>query len=81
MRKNLYLVKLQCILNIFIILLLLYYGEFPRAVLCMLLNFGRNIQNIKGVHPNGFYSYFGGFKQLDCYYLIVCCSLGPVLVI
>ena len=29
----------------------------------------------------GFSFYFGGFKCFDCYYLIVCCSLGPVLVI
>ena len=34
-----------------------------------------------GIHQNGFYSYFGGFKHLDCYKLIVCHSLDPVLVI
>ena len=32
-------------------------------------------------YQNWFYSYFGGFKCLDCYYLIVCCSLDPILVI
>ena len=33
------------------------------------------------VHQNGFYSYFGGFKHLVCYNLIISCSLDPVLVI
>ena len=47
----------------------------------MSLNFGEEILIIQGVHQNGFYSYFGEFKHLDCYNLIVCCSLDPVLVI
>ena len=46
----------------------------------MSFNFGEEIGIIKGVHQNGFYSYFGVFKHLDCYNLIVCCSLDPVLV-
>ena len=46
----------------------------------MLFNFGKVILIIK-VHQNGFYSYFGLFKHLVCYNLIVCCSLDPVLVI
>ena len=41
----------------------------------MLLNFGNEIQIIKGVHQSMLYSYFGGFKHLDYYNLIVCCSL------
>ena len=46
----------------------------------MSFNFGEEILIIKG-SPNGFYSYFGGFKHLDCYNIIVCCSLDPVWVI
>ena len=33
------------------------------------------------VHQNEFYIYFGGFKHLVYYILIVCYSLDPVLVI
>ena len=48
----------------------------------MLLKFGKEIGSIKEVHQNGFFFiYFGGFKHLDGYYLMVCCSLDPVLVI
>ena len=47
----------------------------------MPLNFGEEISITKGVYQIGFYSYFGGFKHLVCYNLIVCCSLDPVLVI
>ena len=67
-------------LDIFIILLLSYYREFPRGELHKSLNFGKEIRIIKGFTKKGF-SYFGGFKCLDCYYFIVCCSLDHVLVI
>ena len=49
--------------------------------MCMSFDFGEEIPIIKGVHQNGFYIYFGGFKYLVYYNLIVCCSLDPVLVI
>ena len=49
--------------------------------LSMLLKFGKEIHSRKGVHQNRFFIYFGGFKCLDGYYLIVCCSLDPLLVI
>ena len=42
-------------------------------------NFGEEILIIKGAHQNLFYGYFGGFKHLVCYNLIVCCPLDPVL--
>ena len=47
----------------------------------MSFNFGGEILIIKEVHQNGVYIYFGGFKHLVCYNLIVCCLLVPVLVI
>ena len=47
----------------------------------MSFNFAEEILIIKGVHQNGFYIYFGEFKCLVYYNLIVCCSLDPVLVI
>ena len=47
----------------------------------MSFDFGEEILIMKGVHQNGFYIYFGGFKPLVYYNLIVCCSLDPVLVI
>ena len=68
MRRNLYLCKMPMHFRYIYYFLLLYYGQFPRGELHMSLNFGQDIQNIKGVHQNGFYSYFGGFKCLDCYY-------------
>ena len=46
----------------------------------MSLNFGKEILIIND-SPNEFYSYIGGFKCLDRYNLIVCCSLDAVLVI
>ena len=36
---------------------------------------GDEILIINGVQQNGFDSYFGGFKHLAFYSLIVCCSL------
>ena len=42
----------------------------------MSFNFGKDIMIIKGIHQNGFSSYFGEFNHLDCYNLIVCCSFG-----
>ena len=47
-------VKLQCILDIFIILLSLYYEEIPRQEMHILLKFGQDIQNIKGFTKMGF---------------------------
>ena len=49
--------------------------------MCMSFDFGDDILIIMGVHQNEFYIYFGGFKHLVYYNLIVCCSLEPVLVI
>ena len=47
----------------------------------MSLNFGKEILIIKGFTKMGFTVILVGFKHLDCYNLIVCCSLDPVLVI
>ena len=49
--------------------------------MCKSFNFGTEILIIKGIHQNAFYIYFGGFKHLVYYNLILCCSLHPVLVI
>ena len=81
MRKNLYLCETTMYLRYIYYFVVILLQGVSKGELHMLLNFGQDIQAIKGVHQNGFYSYFGGFKHLDCYYLIACCSLGPVLVI
>ena len=51
-------------------------GDMQLSFICC-----EEILIIKRVHQNGFYIYFGGFKHLVYYNLIVCCSLHPVLVI
>ena len=62
------------------LLIILLWGV-SQGELHMLLNFGKEMLIIMGVHQNKLYSYFGGFKYLDCYYLIVCCSLDPIFII
>ena len=47
----------------------------------MSFNYGEEISIIKGFHQNQFYIYFGRFKHLVYYDLIVCYSWHPVLVI
>ena len=47
----------------------------------MLLCFGKEIWNIKGFTKMGFSFILVGSNTWMVYFLIVCCSLGPVLVI
>ena len=54
---------------------------FTDGDMCISFNCSEEILINKGGSAKWFYSYFGGFKHLVCYNLIVCCSLDPVLVI
>ena len=63
-------VKLQCILDIFIILLLSYYGEFSRGT-AYVIKFCQDIFKILRGSSKQVYSYFGGLKHLDCYYYVI----------
>ena len=58
--------KLQSILAIFIALLLMSSGVFPREVYISLVKFQLDIHGRKGVHKNGFFIYFGGSNHLVC---------------
>ena len=81
MRKNLYIYETPIYFRNIDYLLIICYRMYTDEDRHMLFNFGQEIPIVKGDHQNGFYSYFGGFKHLVCYNLIVCCSLHPVLVI
>ena len=49
-------------------------------IICAYLSILVKKFGILRVQENWFYSYFGGFKHLDCFNLLVCCSLVPGLV-
>ena len=54
MRKNLYLCETPIYFSNIYYLLIICYREFPSSYMCMLFNFGTEIQNIKGVHQSWF---------------------------
>ena len=56
-------------------------GSFPEGNCLCCSDLVKIFEILRGTHQHRFYIYFGGFIHLDGYYLIVCCSLGPVLVI
>ena len=72
--------KLQYILEIFIICRLFCYRVFHNGNMGVPFDFGKEILIIQEFTKMGF-SYFGGFMHLVCDNLIVYYSLVPVLVI
>ena len=81
MVKNLCLYETRMYFRCISYLIIVILWGVSHGGFSMLLKFGQKIYSNKGVDQNGFFIYFGGFKHLDGYYWIVCCSLGPVLVI
>ena len=89
----LHLCVCKCLLNIWCLyetpiyfsyiycnIVIVLWGVFQRVHIS-LATFGLEIHGRKGIHQNRFFIYFGGSKCLDCISVIICCSLGPVLVL
>ena len=62
MRKNLYLYETPIYFRNIYYLLLILLWRVSNSYMCMSFKFGKEIPIIKGVHQNGFYSYFGAFS-------------------
>ena len=75
MVKNLYLYETPMYFRYIYYLIIIMLWEVFQGELSMLLKFGKEIHSNKGGSPKWVFIYFGGFKCLDGYYWIVCCSL------
>ena len=75
------LVKLQHILIFLNILYILYVIMLFGDILHMSFDFGKHILITYQNSPKSVFYYFYGFKLLVWYNLVLCYSLGPVLVI
>ena len=73
--------KLQSILVIFIAILLISCGRFPRRVYISLTKFQLDICGRKKGLSKWVFIYFGGSNHLICISRTVYCSLDPVLFI